>query len=63
MIEINKKEKDPQKKIYVNEDLTIKQRALDKTIREELKRRRALGEDVVRRGDEIITRKPSASHH
>ena len=61
LIDINKREKDPKKKIYVNDDLTSKQRIVDKEVREELKRRRSLGEDVVRRGNEVILRNPPSS--
>ena len=56
----NKRERDPNMKVYVNDDLTVKQREEDRILREELKRRRALGEDVMRRGNEIVQRKPGS---
>ena len=44
------------KGIYVNPDLTLKQRELGKIQRQELKRRRDAGEDVVIRRGQIIAK-------
>ena len=44
------------KNVYVNPDLTLRQRQEGKRLREELKRRRELGEDVVLRHGSIASK-------
>ena len=43
-------------KIFINPDLTPYQQKLNKTLRDELKRTRASGEDVIIRGGKVVPR-------
>ena len=45
------------KNVYVNPDLTISQRKINKLLREELKRRKSEGEDVIIRRNKIVPRR------
>lgn len=42
--------------VYINSDLTPSQRESNKRLREELKRRRDLGDDVIIRGGKVVSR-------
>ena len=53
----------PHKNIFINRDLTHYQREDNKKLREELKRRRASGEDVVIRSGKLVCRSQAQNFH
>jgi len=53
----------PHNNIFINRDLTPYQRENNKKLREELKRRRASGEDVVIRSGKLVLRSQAQSFH
>ena len=56
--ELNKGISENRKKIYINPDYTMRERERNKALRDELKRRRANGEeDLVIRGSQIVVKK------